>query len=459
MRIVYGPVYSAFYPDNRDEDRAFKQALTVFDPKAQWNPKYQRGFWDGNIRFWKDNTFCTGLISHAEEELGYKFNIENLPESLPHKLTRDILNTKTFDGKYSWQYDVALEALEKKRGILWLATNAGKSVLAAGMISALEVPTLFLVENVDLMRQTYDVFMKETKLDIGMLGGGFDDVRFVTVAVTKSALLKSNDKKHEFSKFIKQVKLVYADEAQGASNYTYSTILRKCYNADYRYGLSGTPLDRGDLAAMRLIAYTGPVISRVTNTELIDLGISAKPTVHIHTSKSDNCSYMPYPEAYSNLIVYNDSRNAQIIEITRNALSQKKIVMILVKHIAHGRVLQMLFSNYGIDVDFCFGGSGKEERYTNLNKLRKKLSNVLILSKIGEVGIDIPSIDVLIRASGGKSTVSTIQSIGRGLRAKDDKENVIDYHDFMDKGNTYLQEHSKQRVKDYEREEFDIVYD
>lgn len=462
MRILYEPVYSTFIPDNRDEDRAFKQALTFFDPKSQWNPKYRMGYWDGCVRFWKDNKFCTGLISYAEEKLGKKFVVEDLPKALPHKLTPDILNNLSFTGKYSYQYDVALSALEAKRGILWLATNAGKTAVVAGMIKALEIPTLFLVESVDLMRQTYDVFKSEIDLDIGMLGGGQDDVKFVTVALTKSALIRSKEKGHPFKSFIRDVQMVISDECHGAANYTYSTVLQKCINANYRYGLSGTPLDRGEIDSMRLIAYTGPVIERVTNTELIDLGVSAKPTVYIHKADTTGCAnnlHANYPEAYSELIVYNDARNKQIVDLVKKGLAENKVVMILVKQIAHGRVLQMRLEGEGIDVDFCFGGSGKEERYININKLRKKISRVLIMSKIGEVGIDIPSIDVLIRASGGKSTVSTLQSIGRGLRAKKDKANVIDYHDFIDSGNTYLNAHSKARICDYEREEFDIIYD
>lgn len=462
MRVLYEPVYSTFIPDNRDEDRAFKQALTFFDPKSQWNPKYQRGYWDGNIRFWKDDKFCTGLISYAEEKLGHKFVVEDLPIPLPHKLTPNILKNLSFTGKYSYQYDIALKALEDMRGILWLATNAGKTLLAAGMIKALEIPTLFLVESVDLMRQTYDVFKAETDLDIGMLGGGFDDVRFVTVAVTKSALIRSKEKNHPFKSFIRDVQMVVADECHASGNYTYSNVLQKCVNANYRYGLSGTPLDRGLIDAMRLIAYTGPVISRVSNTELIDIGVSAKPTVYMHKADTTGCQnmfYANYPEAYSQLVVYNDARNKQIIDIAKKGLEDNKIVLILVKQIAHGRVLQMMLEGEGIQVDFCFGGSGKEERYININKLRKKISKVLIMSKIGEIGIDIPSIDVLIRASGGKSTVSTLQSIGRGLRAKKGKDNVIDYHDFIDSSNSYLNNHSKARICDYEREEFEIVYD
>ena len=821
MRVLYEPVYSTFIPDNRDEDRAFKQALTFYDPKSQWNPKYRMGYWDGCVRFWKDNKFCTGLISYAEEKLGKKFVVEDLPKAFPHKLTPDILNNLSFTGKYSYQYDVALSALEAKRGILWLATNSGKTAVAAGMIQALDIPTLFLVESVDLMRQTYDVFKAETNLDIGMLGGGQDDIRFVTVAVTKSALIRSKEKGHPFKSFIRDVQMVIADEcfpgrtevrteqgckdisflvhnksnckvwsfnkdtkvyelkpivnwyknivntnliklhfgrsdktisstsnhkyfilnndevvtkradelaigdrcivravpnskqgvspclskkqyqavlgmvlgdgsldrttnlarlrfAQGekqeeylnykiqllsnlinkdtcfsgksgysdnkilykntresldfldlyndfyysgtkridkvidkidpislafwvmddgsfnqklktyqisthcfsfeenkliattlfskfgiksvvsldkrvnkyyqrigsissiklseliapyvhpsmdyklfdydknkfnfviddmveyglkeitniesvppkrkyvynievednhnyivsnnilvsnchaSGNYTYSTVLQKCINANYRYGLSGTPLDRGEIDSMRLIAYTGPVIERVTNTELIDLGVSAKPTVYMHKADTTGCAnnfHANYPEAYSELIVYNDARNKQIVDLVKKGLAEDKIVMILVKQIAHGRVLQMRLESEGIDVDFCFGGSGKEERYININKLRKKISKVLIMSRIGETGIDIPSIDVLIRASGGKSTVSTLQSIGRGLRAKKGQDNVIDYHDFIDSGNSYLNSHSKARIKDYEREGFEIKYD
>ena len=72
------------------------------------------------------------------------------------------------------------------------------------------------------------------------------------------------------------------------------------------------------------------------------------------------------------------------------------------------------------------------------------------------MGLDIPDLDCILRASGGKSSISTLQAIGRGLRRKKD-ENVVSYYDFLDSVDRYTYSHSMQRIKDYEQEEFEVV--
>jgi len=76
---------------------------------------------------------------------------------------------------------------------------------------------------------------------------------------------------------------------------------------------------------------------------------------------------------------------------------------------------------------------------------------VLIASSIYDEGVDLPEVNVLIKASGGKSEVKTIQQVGRGLRPK--KEKLIVY-DFNDMNSKFLSAHSKKRIKTYKQEGF-----
>jgi len=111
----------------------------------------------------------------------------------------------------------------------------------------------------------------------------------------------------------------------------------------------------------------------------------------------------------------------------------------------------------GIPVVFCYGQTSTEKRTEEFEAMRQGRRKVIILSRIGEVGIDVPILSVMIRASGGKSTVSTLQTIGRELRNPTDSENQVVYYDFVDTGNCHLEDHSEARRKDYERENFEIV--
>ena len=79
----------------------------------------------------------------------------------------------------------------------------------------------------------------------------------------------------------------------------------------------------------------------------------------------------------------------------------------------------------------------------------------IIASTIFDEGVDIPEVGSLILAVGGKSTIKTLQRVGRALRPKKG-ENEVEIYDFIDWGNKYLLSHSRQRLQDYMDEGFHI---
>jgi superfamily II DNA or RNA helicase len=82
-------------------------------------------------------------------------------------------------------------------------------------------------------------------------------------------------------------------------------------------------------------------------------------------------------------------------------------------------------------------------------------SGVFIASPIFDEGIDVPRVDTVILACGGKSYVKLLQRIGRGMRKKDDGKNELIIIDFIDDTNKYLLKHSDRRIKTYVSEGFD----
>jgi superfamily II DNA or RNA helicase len=79
-------------------------------------------------------------------------------------------------------------------------------------------------------------------------------------------------------------------------------------------------------------------------------------------------------------------------------------------------------------------------------------SNVICIamSSIFSTGINIKNIHMIMFAAGGKSSIRTIQSIGRGLRLHDDKEKlmIIDLADDL----RYGQRHVEKRKEIYAQE-------
>lgn len=78
-------------------------------------------------------------------------------------------------------------------------------------------------------------------------------------------------------------------------------------------------------------------------------------------------------------------------------------------------------------------------------------SGIIVGSTVYDEAIDLPSMNVLIMAGGGKNFRRTIQRIGRPLHSKDEFVHVLDFWYF---NHPYLQKHSKERSDIYSRLEY-----
>jgi len=92
-----------------------------------------------------------------------------------------------------------------------------------------------------------------------------------------------------------------------------------------------------------------------------------------------------------------------------------------------------------------FGENNSTERKAAINALENKEINFLVASTIFDVGVDIPSVNLVIIAGAGKAEVAARQRIGRGLRAKKEGPNVTFILDFADDSNYMLDRHYKER--------------
>jgi len=82
-----------------------------------------------------------------------------------------------------------------------------------------------------------------------------------------------------------------------------------------------------------------------------------------------------------------------------------------------------------------------------LIELKNGEIDVLIGSTILDVGVDVPSVGVVILAGGFKAEYSIRQRIGRGLREKKSGPNVAFIVDFTDEHNNHLRGHAQERKR------------
>lgn len=410
-------------------------------------PKYRSGMWDGYISLMKGlREFPTGLLQLVVKELmknDYKVNIVDETAVLPSKtVTKGVLHGIELR---DYQIEAANIMIQQRRGVAGMATNSGKTEVMSAILWALGLPqSVILVNRKELMYQTARRMEKRLGCKVGIYGDGVKSKRNITVA-----MIQTLAKEKSFKGFLDNA-VVMVDECHHTSSNQTMDILSKIPGS-YRYGFSGTPLKYDALSDMKLIAATGEIGYTISNEFLIDAGYSAVPLVFIHIIESfEKLDWeLEYKDAYDKLIVNNLIRNKKIAE---KANAAKGTVLVLVNRVDHGKILNEMLPNS----IFVSGSDDMDYRNSVLEKMQTGVPCVYIATPIYDEGIDVPSVDTIILAAGGKSHVKLLQRIGRGLRKKDG-ENILSVHDFLDDTNMHLFGHSEDRIVTYEQEKFKTV--
>ena len=139
------------------------------------------------------------------------------------------------------------------RGVVVLPTGAGKTVVAFMVIEAMRVRTLVVVPTIDLMHQWHDGIREKFSFgadEVGMIGGGFQAERPITVITYDSAAMPRRD--------LSRFGLLIFDEAHHLPSSSYRTIASRA-DAPFRLGLSAT-LERSDGRHDDLRTLIGPTV-------------------------------------------------------------------------------------------------------------------------------------------------------------------------------------------------------
>lgn len=456
------PIYTTYQLSGMSYEVMTKVAKVIQDATCarpqgyKYMPSYKYGSWDGYIRLCKGNKFPSGLLEqiiHHLEESGLECNIginrERIWQNKDAPLWT-LLHSVMFDGitLRNYQVDATRDLIVNGSGIAWMATNSGKTEIIAAIAKILPGRSLILTTKKDILYQTAERLGMRLGEKIGIIGDGSLSVERVTVGMIQTLCKKLNDKV-ELGR-LQNMECVMFDECHHVAAKTSQQVML-AIPAPYRFGFSGTPLSYDTLTDLILIGATGPVVVEVTNQDLIQSGISATPTVHMHTVGEEEYWEEDWQEAYGLGIVNYDARNDLIVqEIQENA--GVRSVLILVERMEHGRILK---SRLPFSV-FVNGSDSVDDRKVALDSLRAGLGNIVIATPIFDEGVDVPAVDMIVLAGGGKGHKKLLQRIGRGMRKKEEDNRLI-ILDFVDQTNWHLMQHSMARAEIYEAEGFEII--
>lgn len=445
-------------------------ALAIEQKGSHFMPSVQEGKWDGRRHlFYADGcTFPKGIIKRVKallREAGYMVLRTRDERKRPHgeligELSDDMLAGVTL---HDYQLRVIQSALESGCGLLHVATGGGKTEMGAAIIKVLiKERSLFLVHTKQLLHQARARIAERLgtiEEHIGIIGDGRFEPKHITVATVQSLSQARGDaQKKVIAKYLKTIGLLILDETHHASAKTFYRLVQRI-DAPWRFGMSGTPFGLADGKGLMVEAAFGPVVDRVSNDDLIKLGVNAKPTirmVEIDRPRLDVDPEVDWQSVYKEGIVLNAHRNGLIAKWARRFAKRKWPTLVIVRELWHGDNLCELMREMKVPHAFVHGKMPTSEVDRQKERLIDGKIAVLVASPIFGEGVDVPAVRALIVADGGQSTANVLQKIGRGLRRKKD-DNRLDVVDFADSTHKWLASHSQQRLQLYLDEGFSVV--
>ena len=461
--------------------KELSEFFTFFVPGYQFVPAYRNRVWDGKIRLYNLQTsqVYLGLLPYIEEfcnEREYKFDygdprpdIEDEYSAYHAKKFIDSLNIHSRGESIEvreHQLNAYIHAMQKRRALLVSPTASGKSLIIYLIFRQLHqyqnLKGLIIVPTTSLVEQLYSDF------------GDYNDGEMTDVHRIYQGKEKETDKSLTIStwqslykmpkEYFHQFDYVIGDEAHLFKAQSLTTILTSCINAKYRIGLTGT-LDGTKTHKLVLEGLFGTVKKVISTKELIDKqqlsNFEIKCLVLKHTDEEClKAKDYNYPEEIQYLISH-EIRNKFIKNL---AVSLGKNTLVLYQMVdKHGKILyDMIRETEKIGnrkVFFVHGGTDTTDR-EDIRKIMEIEQDAIVVASFGtfSTGINIRNLHNIIFAMPTKSSIRTLQSIGRGLRQNDGKE-IATLYDISDdlrykKHMNYTLKHFVERTKIYNEEKF-----
>ncbi|MFC7226892.1 DEAD/DEAH box helicase [Salinirubellus salinus] len=309
-----------------------------------------------------------------------------------------------------YQTDWVRRFVDTGSGVLVGPPGSGKTVAAMGVMEAVGGETLVLVPGRELAEQWREQLLANTSLtdeQIGLYHGGEKQVRPVTIATYQTAGMD----RHRMLFDERRWGLIVYDEV----HHIPSPIHRRSaeLQTKHRLGLSATPVREDDLER-EIFTLVGPPIG--TDWEaLFDAGYVAEPEIEIRLLPwASEMHQNEYGSAERHerrqVAAANPAKEAEIREILRSHPGAK--ALIFVEYIEQGDRLAE-----ALNVPFVSGETPHARRRQLFREFKSGPRDALIVSRVGDEGIDLPNAEVAIAASGlGGSRRQGSQRAGRTMR-------------------------------------------
>ena len=461
-----------------DEDirRELGQFFTFEVPGFKFMPQYRNRVWDGKIRLF---SYQTGQIYVGLYPYILKWCEDNDVEVVDGSKIQD---TKVDDKKVDqfiealkiplkvrdYQKEAFIHAVRKNRCLLLSPTASGKSLVSYLLVrfnilrlKETKKKILIIVPTTSLVEQLFKDFKDygwSPEANVHRIYQGHDKETNKPVVISTWQSIYNMPKK-----YFKDIGMIIGDEAHLFKAVSLTKILTKLEKCPYKIGMTGT-LDGSKTHKLVLEGLFGAVNKVVSTTELMEKGKLAELKIYCLVLKHGkteckHCFGMNYQEEMD-YIVQSDKRNKYIKNLVSGLGGNTLCLFQYVEK--HGKDLYEMIKEKATDkqVFYVHGGVDTEER-EKIREITEKSDNSIIVASYGtfSTGINIRNLHNLVFASPSKSRIRNLQSIGRGLRLKDNQSHatlydVADDLTYNEKEN-YTLSHFRERINIYGEEDFD----
>jgi DNA excision repair protein ERCC-3 len=309
-----------------------------------------------------------------------------------------------------YQADWVQRFQEQGSGVFVGPPGSGKTVATMGVMEAVGGETLILVPSRELASQWRDELLLHTDLDESQIGeyhGGEKAIRPVTIATYRTAGMDRHRKLFDERRW----GLIVYDEVQHIP----ADVARRSarLQGKHRLGLTATPV-REDDKEEEIFTLVGPPIGTDWSA-LFDAGFVQEPEVQIRLVPwSDDSVADEYVSAVGHGRRQTAATNPAKIEELRYLLQEHPHAkaLVFVEYLDQGEAIAD-----ELDVPFISGETRHAERERLFDEFRRSERDTLVISRVGDEGIDLPDAELAIVASGlGGSRRQGAQRAGRTMR-------------------------------------------
>lgn len=424
--------------------RALMKRFEYEKPGARYLPSVRLGRWNGKISYFSlaGSTYLNLLEDVVTYLYDKHYDIEIVDHRQQHgKLEFDLIREDSFADTVwpdkhpaagqpimlrDYQVEIVNNFLANPQSLQEVATGAGKTLMTAALSKSVEKygRSLVIVPNKSLVVQTEADYIN-LGLDVGVYFGDRKDYGKTHTICTwqslnnlfKNTADAGEENLDEF--FFDDIACVIVDEVHMAKADVLKTMLTGVFsNIPIRWGLTGT-IPKAEMDQVSLLVSLGPVIGKLSASELQDRGVLAQCHVNIVQLK-DKVEFTNYQSELKHLLE-DEKRLDRIAELIEK-VNETGNTLVLVDRVNAGKEL---VNRLGGNAVFVNGGTSLTERKEEYDEVATSDDKIIIATYgVAAVGINIPRIFNLVLIEPGKSFVRVIQSIGRGIRKAEDKDHV-----------------------------------